>query len=136
MSNELEFKSLRDIGGVTPGHWKFLEAEVGKRREALEHVTNVIGLAEHVGGSVEKLGLGEEWTIKKEIFPGVEIFFVYRAADEEFASDVKVLYGGDRIAEVRGEDLVALTIGCLNHMLRYVRRDRSVKTIPQICYRV
>lgn len=136
MSSELEFKSLREIEGVTLGHRRFLEGELGKRKEALEHVTDVAALAEHLGGKLERLGLGEAWAIKKEIFPGVEIFFVYHAVDKEFPSDLKVLYRGYKVPEVRSGDLVSLTICCLNHMLRYVREGRSVGTIPQICYRV
>ena len=136
LSSKLELKSLREIAGVTPAHYSFLKGETIKRKEALEHVTDVAGLAKHLGGSVEQLGLGEDWAIKKEIFPGVEIFFVYRAADEDFPSDFRILYKGDKITDVQGGDMVTLTIGCINHMLRYVREGESVGTIPQICYRV
>ncbi len=55
-------------------------------------------------------------------------------ADEEFPSNVRVLYSGENIKKIRGEDLVELTVACLNHMLRYVKE--TVENPPEICSRV
>jgi hypothetical protein len=65
----------------------------------------------------EALEVGEDWGVSKEVFPGVRIHFLYTDADEEFPSSIRVLFSGNSVREIRGEDLVVLTIACLNHML-------------------
>ena len=82
------------------------------------------------------LGLGEDWAIRKEIFPGIEILFIYDRADEEFPNSLRALYSGQRIKKIRGEDLVELTIACANHILRYVRDTNPEKELPAMCYKV
>jgi hypothetical protein len=133
---ERNFISLREIEGVISPHVGFLETEIGRKKEALEYLDDVSRLADYIGGRVEKPGLGEDWAIKKEALPGVEILFVYQHADEEFPSNLRVLYSGERIRKVRGEDLVALTMAFVNHMLRYIREIDPARKLPEICYRV
>lgn len=126
--------SLKEIEGPVATHDGFMKREVDKRKEALSYVDNASKLAEYIGGEIISLGRGEEWAIKKEIFPGVEILFIYNRADEEFPSKLRVLYSGERIRHTRGEDLAELTIACVNQMLRYVKE--TVKNPPEICMRV
>lgn len=128
--------SLHEIEGVISPHDEYLKREMGHRKEALEYVDDVAKLAEYIGGKVESLGIGENWVVKKEIFPGVEIFFVFNHADDEFAANLRVLYSGDGIKKMRGEDLASIAIACANHMLRYVRETNPGKSLPQICYKV
>jgi len=127
---------LQEIEGAVSPHQKQIDMALKARKEALEYVTDVSKLAEFVGGKVESLGMGEDWAIKKEVFPGVEIFFIYNRADDEFQSNLKVLFSGDRIKLMRGEDLAVFVIFYVNHMLRYVRDSNPGKRLPEVCYRV
>jgi len=127
---------LQEIEGAVSPHQKQIDMALKARKEALEYLTDVSKLAEFVGGKVESLGMGEDWAIKKEVFPGVEIFFIYNRADDEFQSNLKVLFSGDRIKLMRGEDLAVFVIFYVNHMLRYVRDSNPGKRLPEVCYRV
>lgn len=126
-----ELLSLKEIENAVATHDGFIKREMDRRKEALAHVENVSGLAEYIGGKVESLGRGEDWAMKKEIFPGIEIHFIYSRADDEFPSSLRVLYSGERIRKTRGEDLAELTIACVNQMLRYVKE--TARTPPEIC---
>jgi hypothetical protein len=128
--------SLQQIEGAVSPHQKQIEAALKARKEALEYVADVSKLAEFIGGKVESLGMGENWAISKEIFPGVQVFFVYNCADDEFASNLKVLFSGDRIKLMKGEDLAGFVILYVIHMLRYVRDSNPDKKLPEVCYRV
>ena len=126
--------SLKEIEGPTSPHDGFLKREMDRRKEPLSYVDKVSKLAEYIGGEVVSLGISEDWAIRKEIFPGIQILLIYNRADEEFPSNLRALYSGERIGKIRGEDLVELTIACVNHMLRYVKE--TVKDPPEICMRV
>ena len=128
--------SLREIEGVVSPHQRQVEMALKSRKEALEHVADVSKLAEFMGGRVESLGLGEDWAVSKQIFPGVEVFFVFNRADEEFPSSLRFLYSGDRLKLMRGEDLAGFTILFVSHMLRYIRETNPGKRLPEVCYRV
>jgi len=84
---------------------------------------------------VESLGLREDWAISKEIFPGVQIFFVFNRADGELHSRLKALYSGDRTL-MRGDDLASITIVLVNHMLRFVKVNNPGKDLPEVCQKV
>ena len=126
--------SLKEIDGPAAPHDAFLKRAVDIRKEALAYVDDVARLAEYVGGETESLGLRENWAMRKDVFPGVEIHFVYNRADDEFPASLRVLYSGQRIRSISGEDLVELSIACLNHMLRYVKE--TVADPPEICSKV
>ena len=131
---EKRLLSLKEIDGPQTPHDAFLKRAIELRVEALGYVNNASKLADYLGGEIESLGLGEDWAIKKEIFPGIKIHFIYRGANEEFPGSLSVLYGGPKIRKNKGEDLVELTIACLNHMLRYVRE--TTENPSEICTRV
>jgi len=131
-----ELISLREIEGAVSPHQRQVEMALESRKEALEHVADVSRLAEFMGGRVESLGLGEDWAVSKQIFPGVEVFFVFNRADEEFPSSLRFLYSGDRLKLMRGEDLAGFTILFVSHMLRYVRETNPDSNLPEVCYRV
>ena len=128
--------NLQEIDGVISPHQRQLDMALKHRKEALEHVADVSKLAEFIGGKVESLGLGEDWAVSKEIFPGVEVFFIFNHADEESPSDLRFLYSGDRIKLMKGEDLAGITILCVSHVLRYVRESNPGKDLPEVCHRV
>ena len=129
-----ELLSIKQIEGPIATHDGFLKREMDRRQVALAYVNNVSKLAEYIGGKVESLGRGEDWVITKEMFPGIEIVFMYTRADDEFPSSLRVLYTGGRIKKTKGEDLAELTIACVNQMLRYVKE--TVEDPPEICTRV
>jgi hypothetical protein len=127
---------LQEIEGAVSPHQKQIDMALKTRKEALEYVADVSKLAEFIGGKVESLGMGEDWTISKEVFPGVQVFFIFNRADDEFASSLKVLFSGDRIKLMRGEDLAGFVILYVIHMLRYVKESNPGKSLPEVCYRV
>ena len=127
---------LQEIEGAVSPHQKQIDMALKTRKEALEYVADVSKLAEFIGGKVESLGMGEDWTISKEVFPGVQVFFVFNRADEELPSNLKVLFSGDRIKLRRGEDLAGFVILYVIHMLRYVKESNPGKSLPEVCYRV
>ena len=128
--------SLQEIEGAISPHTKQVGMALKARKEALEYVADVSGLAEFIGGKVESLGIGEDWAISKEIFPGVQVFFIFNRADDEFPCNLRVLFSGDRIKLMRGEDLAGFVILYVIHMLRYVRDSNPGKSLPEVCYRV
>ena len=128
--------SLREIEGAVSPHQRQIDMALKTRKEALEYVADVSKLAEFIGGKVESLGMGEDWAISKEIFPGVDVFFIFNRADEELPSSLKVLFSGDRIKLMRGEDLAGFAILYIIHILRYVKESNPGKNLPEVCYRV
>jgi len=128
--------SLREIEGAVSPHQGQVERALKARQEALEYVADVSKLADFMGGKVESLGLKEDWAISKEIFPGVKVFFIYNRADDEFPGSLRVLFSGDRIHLLSGEDLAGIVIAYVTHMLRYVRESNPDKKLPEVCYRV
>ncbi len=128
--------SLREIEGSVSPHQAQLDRALQDRREALEHVADVAGLADFIGGTVASPGVGEDWAVSKEIFPGVQVYFIYNRADEEFPCSLRVLYSGDRLRLLSGGDLIAMTITYSNHILRYIRDTNQGKELPEVCYRV
>jgi len=131
-----ELISLQEIEGAVSPHRRQMDTALQARQKALEYVDEVSKLAEFIGGRVESLGLHEDWTISKQIFPGVEIFFIFNHADEELPSSLRVLYSGNRIKLMKGDDLTGITIPHINHMLRYVREANPDKKLPEVCYKV
>jgi len=66
----------------------------------------------------------------------VDVFFIFNRADEELPSSLKVLFSGDRIKLMRGEDLAGFAILYIIHILRYVKESNPGKNLPEVCYRV
>ena len=126
--------SLKEIDGPLTPHDALVKREVEVRKEALAYVNDVPAMARYLGGEPEQLGISEDWAIRKDFFPGIEIHFIYTRADDEFPSSLRILYSGTNITKIRGEDLVELTVAGLNHMLRYVRE--TAENPPEICRRV
>ncbi|MCX5999573.1 MAG: hypothetical protein NTU41_08310 [Chloroflexi bacterium] len=126
--------SLKEIEGPMGTHDAFLKHELDRRKNALACIEDASGLAEYLGAKVESLGRGESWAMSKDVFPGINILFVFDRPDVEFPANLRVLYFGDRIRDISGEDLADLTIACVNHMLRYVRA--TAEEPPEICTRV
>ena len=127
---------LQEVNGASGFHQRQVDSTLKHRQKALEYVAEVHKLAEFLGGNVESLGLREDWAISKEIFPGVQVFFVFYRANGQTPGSLKVLYSGERIRLMKSDDLVMLTTVMVNHMLRYVKTSNPSRDLAGICYKV
>lgn len=127
---------LQEVNGASGFYQRKINGALKHRQKVLEYVAEVSKLAEFMGARVESLGLHEDWAISKEIFPGVQAFFIFNRANGTVSSRLKVLYSGEKIRSMKGEDLTAITIALVNHMLRYVKTTNPGKDLPDICNRV
>lgn len=127
-----ELVNLRALG--YPPHDDYVNGQMQVRSEAFALVEEPEELARYIGGHAEKPGIGEDWAVRKQVFPEVHIWFVYRGGDEEFPGNMQVLYSGQGMIEkIPGEDLANLTVACANHLVRYVRDRYRDRELPQIC---
>ena len=133
---EVELLSLKEIEGVQSPHDGQLKHAADQRAEAFKFVEDPEELAAFIGGEVVKLGRGEDWGVRKEVFPEVFIYFLFERGDEELPPSLRVLFGGGKVREIPGEDLKILAVACLNHMLRFIRRKKPSSGLPPICFRV
>jgi hypothetical protein len=132
--------SLREVkteGAASEPHNMFVEREMAKRKEAMKYIKDSSKLADYIGGTVEPFKNEHGCIIKKEIFPGVEIYLLYRYYDNE-ESTLQALYHGDKILQnkIPGEDLAEITVAFANHILRYIREENPDIKLPFICYQV
>jgi hypothetical protein len=130
------FKSLREIEGKISPHQGQLERALKARAEALEYVRDVSALAEFIGGKIDDSKHRGDWAIVKEIFPGVNVHFIFNRADSEFPTNLRALFSGDRLDLLSGEDLVGYVIPMVSHMLRHVRQTNPDTKLPEVVYRV
>lgn len=124
-SESRELITIRDLEGVVSPHDGTVKRAMEVRKKTFEGFEDVAGLARHIAGSLESLGLGETWAIKKEFFPGIEIYFVFAEGDSEFPSSLRVLFSGANIRSMHGEDMADAAIFIANYMVEYVRKARS-----------
>ena len=128
--------TLKEIEGSTMSHDGYLKYQMRLRQQALEHATSIGELAAYIGGEIVNLDLDEDWAIRKEVYPRVEIIFLFNHGDAEFPARLRVLYSGDRVRELTGEELASLAVSGANHMLRYIRETNRGSNVPDVCYRV
>ncbi|MBN1691434.1 MAG: hypothetical protein JW901_10460 [Dehalococcoidia bacterium] len=128
--------NLTELEGKVSPHQGQVKGGLKLRAAALEFVDDPAELAAYFGGTVEKIGSGEDWAVAKELFPGVVIHFVFCRADSEFPSRLQALYSGDRVNLVHGDELATMTISLSNQLLRYVREKNTDRKLPEVCYRV
>jgi hypothetical protein len=127
---------LQEVNGASGFHRRQVDGALKRRQKALEYVAEVHKLADFVGGRVESLGLHEDWAISKEIFPEVQVLFLFNRANSQSPSQLKVFYSGESVRSVKSGDLTTVTIALLNHMLRFVKITNPSKDLPDICRRV
>jgi hypothetical protein len=128
--------SLREIEGTDSPHQGQIERAMKIRLPAFEFVKDIQALAAFIGGRVEKVGLREDWAVSKDIYPEVTVYFIFNKADDEFPASLRVLFSGDRLKMLSGEDLAGLTITYAAHMIRYIRESNPDVKLPEVCYRV
>ena len=128
--------SLADIEGKVSPHQSQVKGGLKQRAPALELMQDVKALAAYLGGQVEKPAIGEDWAVSKQPYPGVCIYFVFNKGDNEFPARLRALYSGDKVRDIKGEELATITISMANQMVRYVRDTNPDKKLPEICKRV
>jgi len=128
--------SLADIEGKTSPHQLQVKGALKMRAAPLELVTDVEALAAFLGGSIVEPGIGEDWAVSKEIYPGVSVYFVFNRSDSEFPARLRALYSGGKIRMIKGDELATITVSLANQLLRYVREANPGVKLPEICYRV
>jgi hypothetical protein len=128
--------NLAELEGKISPHQGQVTGGLKVRASALEFVEDVAGLAQYLGGDVEQLGIGEDWAVSKEFFPGVLVHFIFNKADDEFPAMLRALYSGERVKTIHGDELANLTIFLSNQLVRYVRESNPDKKLPEVCYKV
>jgi hypothetical protein len=128
--------NLAELEGKISPHQGQVKGGLKMRAVALEFVEDVKALAEYLGGSLETLGVGEDWAVRKELYPGVIIHFIFNRSDDEFPARLQALYSGERVKSIHGDELATVTISLANQLLRYVRESNPGKKLPEVCYKV
>ena len=136
MDNKTKLVSLTEIEGKVSPHSAQVERALKARAGALDFVKDAEALADFIGGKKEALGRRETWCVSKEAFPGITVYYIFNKADEELPASLKVLFSGDRLHLITGDDLAGIIITTVSHMLRHVRESNSDKKLPEICYRI
>jgi hypothetical protein len=131
-----KYLTLKEIEGVVV-HDVYLKKEVARRVEAFDYLDDVLKMAQFIGGErVVPPPIRCDWMIKKVFFPGVECYILFNHKDDELPASMQVLFAGEEILELKGDDLASLVISTINHMIRYIKRCPPEKTLPEICYLV
>lgn len=93
-------KELQEISNTK--YPLFKELEIDKLKDLVVN---------DLGGTMDNIGLGEDWTITFEIFPQVNIHISYSFFGDEFGdemeAELKYYFSGERVHLVPGEDFVA-----------------------------
>ena len=132
----IKLLNLADIEGKVSPHQMQVKGALRMRAAALEYVRDVQALADYSGGRVEAPGVGEDWALCKELYPGVTVHFIFNRADDEFPVRLRALYSGAKIRMIKGDELASVTISLANQLLRYVREANPGADLPEVCYRV
>jgi hypothetical protein len=128
-----EFLTLKEIEGVVV-HDLYLKKEVARRAEIFEYLDDVEKMIQYIGGErVDSPPIRCDWMVKKLFYPGVECYFLYNRKDEEFPPAMQVLFAGEKVRELKGDDLSVLAIATINHMIHYIRYSSPGKSLPEIC---
>ncbi len=127
------FLTLKEIEGVIV-HDVYLKKEVERRVNAFEYLDDLDKMVESIGGDLVKPPpVRCDWMLRKVFFPEVECYFLYHHKDEEFPGSMQILFSGERVKELKGDDLAVLAITTINHMIRYIKRSHPEKSLPEIC---
>ena len=128
-----KYLTLKEIEGVVV-HDVYLKKEVARRVEAFEYLDDVQKMAKFIGGDwVVPPPIRCDWMVKKVFFPGVECYILFNRKDDELPASMHVLFAGEEIIELKGDDLASLVISTINHMIRYIKRYHPEKPLPEIC---
>ena len=83
----------------------------------------------HLGGRIENIGLDEDWSINLEFFPEVNIHISYFYYGDEFGdikSSLKILFSGERVSWIPGEDLATYVDIIMNLFERNIKNKETI----------
>lgn len=127
------FFTLKEIEGVIV-HDVYLKKEAARRAEAFEYLADPAAAAGFIGGeTIDPPPVRCDWMMKKELFPQVECYVLFSRRDDELPSSLRILFAGERAAEVKGEDLAVSAIAVINHLIRFIRLSNPGRMLPEIC---
>ena len=90
-------------------------------------------ITEDIGGKIENIGFGEDWTITLEIFPEVIINLAYSYFGDEFGDGItaefKCFFSGERVTLVPGEDRIIYIDIIFNFMERMIKIKNPLKNL-------
>ncbi|MHA1731137.1 MAG: hypothetical protein ACTSU5_04305 [Promethearchaeota archaeon] len=135
----LSIREIEGLRGIRGPHEKEL-ADIGEdklplfREVSREQLPDLVGV---IGGEVVDIGMGEEWCIAKEYYPGVVVYIAYQDYGDEFGTgsedELQFFFSGDRVSWIPGEDLASIvevqTIRMENH-LKGVRPEITYDGVP------
>jgi len=128
-----EFLTLKEIEGVVV-HDLYLKKEVARRVEPFEYIDDIKKMIDYIGGErISPPPIRCDWMVKKVFFPGVEAYFLFNRKDEELPSSMQVLFSGEKVRELHGDDLSVLAIATINHMIHYISFANPGREMPEIC---
>lgn len=127
------FMTLKEIEGVIV-HDVYLKKEVERRAFVFEFLKDISGAVDFVAGELlSPPPIRCTWAVKKVFFPEVECYFLYNHKDDELPASMQVLFAGERVKQLKGDDLASLAITTINHMIRFIRHSNPGVALPEIC---
>ncbi|MFX1518653.1 MAG: hypothetical protein ACFFCD_01830 [Promethearchaeota archaeon] len=119
-----------DVFGIRSPHEKELQ-EISNTKNHLFKDLEIDKLKDFVvtdiGGKMDNIGLGEDWTITFEIFPQVNIHISYSFFGDEFGVEIeanlKYYFSGERVHLVPGEDFVAFIDILMDFIERMIKKE-------------
>ncbi len=117
-----------DATGIRSPHEKELE-DISKAKYPLFIDLEIDKLkaivVNDIGGRIDNIGLGEDWTITIEMFPEVNIHLSYSYFGDEFGDGIeaefKCYFSGERAYWVPGEDSVTFVDIVMDFMERMIK---------------
>jgi len=110
---------------------------IGKRKSKTFRTLNKKQLKNLVeqtmGGTIDNIGLGEDWTITKVLFPDVKIHTIYFYYGDEFGSNemdqLKFFFSDERVRWIPGEDLANFISIMMNYAERVISNKEPFESV-------
>lgn len=130
MVGERKFFTVNQVDAASVGspHQRELEEVVSSKFplfKGLEKDTLQSIVYEDLGAKFDDLGLNEDWTITIEFFPEANVhvsFFYYGDEFGDLEGELKVLFSGERIHWIPGEDSVTYTSILLDFIEQRIKK--------------
>lgn len=142
MDKRKKFYTINEIDGLTSvgsPHQRELK-EIGRRKvktfRALDKKQLKNLVEKNIGGTLENIGLDENWTITKDFFPHVKIHVIYFYYGDEFGSNeidqIKFLFSDERVQWIPGEDLADFIVAMMNYAKRVIINKKPFEASKDI----
>jgi len=88
-------------------------------------------IVKRIGGKVEDIGLGEDWTITFEIFPKVILHISYSWFGDEFGdgkeAELRYYLSGEEVYLVPGEDIITFVVILMDFIESQVKNEEPLE---------